>query len=837
MRDAEVSHRWQSADAPGAEKRQQAEGRRTRIVLLALFAIAGGLIVFYVRSLLLSPVLTPVVIVTGGPYPSPFAPNAWAATDAAALADLDGKTLSVRRTSRIRDLESQLRSVVEKQRGCKAVVIVLSMHGGVDEAGNPCLIPPSASPLEPKTWIPLSVVLAHIQKSGIADHVVKLLVLDCNRVRVAWEQGTIYNLFTESLEASQVISKSGIPNLVVLNSVRPGQRGWATEHLQGTVFGHFFRQGIAGAADSKTEGGNGDRSVSFHELRRYLDHHVDHWVRHHLAERQRPLVLASDGTGRDSAGRVRDFHVAWAVRGSIPEKNLSEPVVSQTEIDKYWEQHDRFREFDPAVYDPVTWAEFQRTLLRLQRTAAAGPGYDVMTRKAQARLNDLAIRLTRQQTRASRPDTLYERMETFSQFAGPRVQSLNVYSLPLSKYLGSLTADEIKSVSTLLGDFQQSPNSETLRSHLNDRSAKTAIPDLDEVQFLRLMHRYRIADLWQEADMSRLVTLRNLAAKAAVPTDERVHLRIQAALADGDRSRRLAEDAIFAGPENLKGDWERHRKTAIDAYLIAQSVAKSTEDAYRLRDRVSAELPWLANWLLHRPAEASRGASAPGVPADSPGEILFRLIRAKRELSATLRKPGGSLSEVFNRVQNDFESLNTLYDKECEFLLNEERADAKTLHRIRAVLRIPLVPAGQRAARRKSRVDVRRRLRRAAGTIAQNLHQTYKPVTARTSQDDSGDSASDLSDTAAELLIRLDLLERLGQSSIHPALSLIGERAELSKPGPAVSAPETERDSTSRVGRLAAANNRFRKRLLQIAENIGRTQSLAETDPMAYRAA
>lgn len=825
QKEAKIVHRWQSADVPDAEKRQQREGRGKRIAMLALLAAAAGLVVIYVRSLLLSPLQTPVVIVTAGPYPAPFAPNSWATKDAEALKDLDGKTLSVARTSHVSELEALLRSAIQRQRGCQSVVIVLSMHGGVDEAGSPCLIPPNASPLDSKTWIPLAVVLARIRNSGVPDDVHKLLVLDCNRVQVSWEQGTLYNLFAESLEISQVVAKSGIPNLVVMNSTRPGQRGWATRQLQGTVFGHFLRAGLAGAADSKSEGGDGDRSVSFQELLRYVDAHVDRWVRHHLADRQRPLVLTSQGTARDS-----DFHITWALRGALPEKPLSEPVVSRSEIDSYWNQHDRFRTFDPMTYDPLTWADFQRTLLRLERTAAAGPGYSVMTRKAQVRLKELVALLQKQQAEATQSATRYRRLEIFSQFAGPRVRPLNVFSLPLANFLGALDEEEIKAATGFIGDFRQSPTGETLKSHLGVQSGRPSIPDLDAVHFLRLLHRYQIAELWPEADLARLIELRDLAAAAAVPHDERIRPWVQSAVESGDGSRRLAENAIFAGSQNMTDEWEQHRKAAQADYVRAQTLATRLTDAYRLSDRISAELPWLANWLLHRDA----GDTSAAPDAETPNTVLNRLIQSKRELEAALRKPGTALADILKRCTDDFEKLNRLYDEECRELLNAERADAHTLRRIHAVLQVPLVPSGQRAEFHDKRVDSRRRLQRAAAGIAEKLSSTYSAVSAADAAQTTGGKDDESAQPAAELLIRLDMLERFGQSSIHPVLSLLDVAAPETDSEP--TALETQRDTAESVRRLTAVQHRFQKRLLQIAQTIEQSQNLAETDPSVYRA-
>ena len=65
------------------------------------------------------------------------------------------------------------------------------MHGAIDGAGRPCLIPAGALPLDSRTWLPLATVLDHIKAAGLLHRVHKLLILDCSRQPLNWHIGQL----------------------------------------------------------------------------------------------------------------------------------------------------------------------------------------------------------------------------------------------------------------------------------------------------------------------------------------------------------------------------------------------------------------------------------------------------------------------------------------------------------------------------------------------------------------------------------------------------------------------------------------------------------------------
>ena len=84
--------------------------------------------------------------------------------------------------------------------------------------------------------------------------------------------------------------KAHVPKLHILNSTSPGQVGYSSPELRGSVFGYFLAQGLSGAADVES-GGNHNGKVSLRELDRYLKAKVSQWVIENRDDVQEPMLL------------------------------------------------------------------------------------------------------------------------------------------------------------------------------------------------------------------------------------------------------------------------------------------------------------------------------------------------------------------------------------------------------------------------------------------------------------------------------------------------------------------------------------------------------------------
>ena len=77
----------------------------------------------------------------------------------------------------------------------------------VDEKGEPCLVPPGASPWHSSEWVRVRELLNDLfliqdEKRQYASKIKnwnKLLILDCDRIDANWSLGQFYNGFAQRL--------------------------------------------------------------------------------------------------------------------------------------------------------------------------------------------------------------------------------------------------------------------------------------------------------------------------------------------------------------------------------------------------------------------------------------------------------------------------------------------------------------------------------------------------------------------------------------------------------------------------------------------------------------
>ena len=269
--------------------------RRHRIRIAAWSLLLVALIVGFCIKVFWWPVKTPFLVATATNYRAPIPPNAWAREDAARLETLDAVRKLQYTDVPWDDKESGRQELRELYSAAtpggpdkNLVIVYLSAHGVVDENNRPCLIPPGASPLNSDEWLPISTLLEDLvpksRRNRPSDATKTLLILDANRMEANWSLGLLYNGFAKRLEEVVKEEKVAEAGLVVLNSTRPGQIGWAAPELRNSAFGFFLEQGLRGEADvEQPEGGDGDGEVSLQELYRYLRRHLSNWVSEHRA--------------------------------------------------------------------------------------------------------------------------------------------------------------------------------------------------------------------------------------------------------------------------------------------------------------------------------------------------------------------------------------------------------------------------------------------------------------------------------------------------------------------------------------------------------------------------
>ncbi len=708
----QIRHRWQRGwnSQPQDQLRGRDVWRRFRIGIWLLLAL--GLVALLVDELWFRPVQTPLLAISAPAYVWPLPPDAWSNEDLAGLADLDNgppktKTRSIHLVdisddwrsadSGLAAFDRQLHMLANQENRSGAIILYISMHGAVDSSGRPVLIPPGASPLRSETWIKLSDLLDRIKAQNLPDSWHKLLVLDCDRIDVAWNMGILSNGFAEALP--DTVTKAEIPNLAVLNSTSAGQRGWASSDLAGSVFGHFLRLGLAGAADATTEGGNGDRQVSLHELHHYLQEHVDAWVAHNRADRQQPLLLPVGAP---------DFTVVWSLRPAAqrelarPKDDSNRKRVTLSSINALWRRHDQIAALNPQRFDPLAWADFERKLLWLERATEAGAAYDESAGILRVQLLDQARGIETRATAAGEQPTVLARADFFNDHPTRRSTPIITNSLPLAEYLGDPDQPKLPDLRAALGPLEKLPSRAAATALLTRYPSNQHVGQFDEVQFLRLLDRDLPPAVWNQPLLlgQSLATMAR-GNRAAVTDDERAQFWTLPLVAAGNQAQRQANDQLFIADEAALAVAAPHWDDADAHYTQADKLARSVSDAYALRDQAWARIPYLARWLT-RPLPIGE----PSAPLDDEiNGTLLKLIHATHGLDTALaagQAAGAApFDEEASEVRAGLQHLDELFSKECARLEKLKQGNASVVRRFEAALALPLVPSRQREELRK----------------------------------------------------------------------------------------------------------------------------------------
>ena len=660
---------WQQSGTvqPLTQLRLRNQARPLRVAGLLLLVLVCS--VLWIYGLLFKAAQTPLIVVAATDYEWPLPPNAWVREDVQRLKDLHRRTLDVVEVSAdwnagehaLHDFHKKMSEAIAQRSRASTVLIYVSMHGVVDGDGIPCLVPPGGSPLDAESWVPVRALLDSIKSLPSADDLDKLLILDCNRMQSNWGLGLLYNGFADRLP--EVVEKAGVSNLVVFNSAGPGQVGWSSAEMRGSAFGYYLRLALAGAADA-----NGDRRISVSELHNYLGVKVNGWAIRNRAARQEPMLIPEEAARRHA--------IAWIPpRGAPPQPLSGKSEVSQEELRQLWKDHDQLLNLDAIRFAPLEVRNYQNRLLWLEQLNQAGDAYNKRAGELREELQRWGAALKQRKAVAANPDTVAARRRIWDPDAESIATGLTLHSLPLATYFGI--------------------------------EKKGSSPPLLTEAVFRL-HAQRA---WTEDEMpsdllkafSAAVASLEKGELVAVPNDERVVSWIRGSVAEGDRLRRAAEDALLAG--DTEQSIEKSR-LAEKAFGRAEEFTQKVADAFDLCDQVLAEVPYLAEWLVGEPLP-----SQPEIPAaEIASPRLARMIENLQMLGEQLSEPETDFvyvtsdtvlfSTTCQAVQDDFDWLHSSFEDHVTVLTKTRQATPENLRKMQAVLAVPLIAMSQRLALR-----------------------------------------------------------------------------------------------------------------------------------------
>jgi hypothetical protein len=604
------------------------------------------------------------------------------------------------------------------------VVIYLSAHGYADEEAAYLLRNvPDVRSVESfnQSRIKFDEVLESLKKVDRKKKV--LLILDVCHVESHWPIGMLQNDFAVRLEDKYSKDIKGTENLIVICSAGAGKRSWSSDDAQTSMFAQFVAQGLK-------EKGRSDR-VTAADLFGFVEKKSNDWARNNRARLQNPLLI---GNGADATELVRITDAQAPVEHADKDKkgdgDAGKGIDAKTataELKKEWQTwRDLKRNHAPDVHAPHYWRLYQETLLRYEQLLRAGdPTGKAAPHKSS--LGELAIEIRKarvldkaldcagncfpmpavlgyrpdkeaseQALRAYLDNLVKADADQRKKSLDPLVEGKLPYEkqyyqtrlsrMLLNAELGQAKIDRATLISNLaqvVADFgvHQLASEVHLVNMLSD-----AHPDLDS-KTIRLA-------LESHVQAQEIALSMPKEPEGGELYSEVIFQRFADRIVAADNVRRKGEDLLFGDPAkhssaaedqllNMKGN-------ARELYTQIRTESQQMRLALLLRDRIAADLPFLALGLANMPAVDN--------PAENEKEI--RALQAKieplglklAELIDVLDRPGRPLPEAkwLEATQVEFDGLRDKFHK-LGVRLADKKADdlPKNWHALDAVLSIP----------------------------------------------------------------------------------------------------------------------------------------------------
>ena len=523
------------------------------------------------------------------------------------------------------------------------VAVYISAHGVTDQRGDPCLLLAGSQPNDSETWLPISKLLEPF--AALDKSVKKILFLESGKIESNWMLGQIYNGFADQLEST--VESADIENLSVIASHSPGERSFTSLKKGGSIFGDVVARSLRGAGMS--DSGDIDLHSCANEIRRS----VRAWSLSNRARPQTPRLLPSDAPNFKIA-EVTDFDATESADQSIP-------FASRTErVKNLWNDYSVLQQSAPYKSDPINWSRIQHKLVYLQKAAVAGQAYEDAF-----------------QNTATDIDGIMSQLRSFS-----KITPFPASTIALTNHLRQPDQEKLKNAKTVWEAWKNPPegkertplkpenkldyliaanvvwNELVASPNVNKTQIETALEflqvqakavqiDAAEIHFLRLIANW--VD-WPVAQVGPFVSLRNKYFGIEVPKDFRSHYRLNAFFQGKFGGQfRTTEDRLFysSNPQRLD------KMTAHLSGELAKAKELSDElsEAYLVRDRIWATVPFFAKWTLSRHVQFDDG------DRDKTVEDLDKLLESNRRLDDLIRR---GLSKEDTLMQEESLALRKL---------------------------------------------------------------------------------------------------------------------------------------------------------------------------------
>src|SRR5512135_1997554 len=632
----------------------------------------------------------------------------------------------------------------------ESVVVYLASYALVDDKGAVQVLGTDSDPEDPETMLPLGDVLKGLAACPSKS---KLLVLDITRpLSLPGPAGLGDNVADHIADEVKAVKDD---HRLVLVSCAPGQRSLGSEALGESAFNHFFRLGLAGAAETRR-----DKRIDVKELSQYLGKAVDDWTVHNLGRHQKPVLLVS-GPNFDLVA-VADRKTPLPTGPVLAEKDKKKHRVEEKESGKEkgagppagtdypkwladgWAERESWWRSNDLLTAPRAFRMLEAALLKAEHDRRGGGDPAEIRHRLEGRLRD--VRAERDRSRPSPPQPFRSVGQALA-YDGWRPEPELVAALKAlvkakkrrDPFLPpEKQAEELKAaVKQFLGKFKdradpgldlagtiiaaeedERPDAATV-SFLNSLVADSGFGyDLVETRFLRSLSA-RLdqgpppGDLNEANDRDQAIRQ----AWGVITMAERANNRpyalawVRDVLDEAEASRHLGEvllqpDAAgFASWAKIADVWKQALEG--DGYSLVNGTQERIRDAQFTVRRALAVLPAYVTFLEKgaRPdledvwLQAAKATQdllpMPQTPEPGPDGPVILTADLLRSRNSELRAATEALDLLLNDLMRPFRNEAVLgLLKRCE----SDRADSQAVREIDAALDTPFLAPADRAA-------------------------------------------------------------------------------------------------------------------------------------------
>jgi hypothetical protein len=609
----------------------------------------------------------------------------------------------------------------------------------VAQDGNILVVPPDAQPGESANWLPLTNVLDRLRQCPSPR---KLLILDVMRPLADARLGILADdMASRVLEVLRQQKLDG-GDLFVFCACSPGQVSLVADDMGQSVFAHYLREGLNGAADGYDADRNRNGWVTVRKLEAFVRARVERWAVLRQT-RQTPVLLGPD----------KDFNLTrYDKLPAMAERNPPQdyPFLEEWKhLDKWW---------DEGVYRlaPRHYRQLQATLLRAEqrwrgeRDLNRVRGWLSPEIKKLDDLKKEAQQLNKPRQRpAADPhaDTVKLLRDTLAKWDAPVEPKSDVIDKAMAELrpkLKDLGHEYDLTVLEAIADDLK-PTSKKIR-FLRD-----LIQGLPENPFnrraamlLEKLNRLEVdPDKWPAQAVHHALKIERL-TKDLANCDPQVFPWVRHRFDEVKHKRNGGEQLLCMGRGNFTA-FEQALLLLREADDLAQRVQNQIRDLseiVRLNDEALVFLPTYAPYLFGRPGKPPRelesGEDNWRTTVQCALELCEGLSRPPGEPAAKPLRPASEYTDLLLKAKQLEERLNKLkvpfQDKNLDILIaqsepsDESRNDPDTYWEIQAILTTPFGKAEKRASLWKALQALDQRLQEQALKRDQDDDRSEKPT-------------------------------------------------------------------------------------------------------------